>query len=214
MNKQPFSKTSKELRDVFFDSFLSKNIVLVQAIGLCPIIAIGVNLKYGVVLTLCTAAILLPSSLFMSLIGYKLPAWVRPPIYTVGASLILLGAAIFVYYAISPEIYAALYLFLPLMAVNTLVSYRAGGFSASHEPVVALTDALASTLGFGLVICLVSAIREIASKGTLWDIPVGIEIPLPATSLTFAAFIMLGFMAAILQWLKAALVSWKRKKEA
>lgn len=209
--KQPFSKTMHELREVFFSSFLSRNIVLVQAIGLCPIIAIGTNLKFGVVLTLCTAAVLLPASLFMSLFGDKLPGWARAPIYTVGASLILLGAAILVDKVISHEIYAALYLFIPLMAVNTLVSYRAGGFSVSHEPVVALTDALASTFGFGLVLCFVSALREIGAYGTIWGYPLHTQLVLPEAAYPFAAFIILGFMAAFLQWLKSGLVKWQNK---
>ena len=212
--KQPFSKTLRELWDVFFGAFLSQNIVLVQAIGLCPIIAIGVNLKYGVALAVCTALVLLPSSLFMSLLGDRLPAWSRAPLYTVGAAAILLGAAVVIDRFISPELYAALYLFLPLMAVNTLVSYRAGGFSVSHEPVVALTAALASSLGFGLVICIVSALREIASSGSLWGIPLHIDLRLPEAALPYAAFIMLGFMAAFLQWLKSLLARRTEKRRA
>lgn len=212
--KQPFSKTLRELWDVFFGAFLSQNIVLVQAIGLCPIIAIGVNLKYGVALAVCTALVLLPASLFMSLLGDRLPAWSRAPLYTVGAAAILLGAAVVIDRFISPELYAALYLFLPLMAVNTLVSYRAGGFSVSHEPVVALTDALASSLGFGLVICIVSALREIASSGSLWGIPLHIDLRLPEAALPYAAFIMLGFMAAFLQWLKSLLARRTEKYRA
>lgn len=82
--KQPFSKSLRELWDVFFGAFLSQNIVLVQAIGLSPIIAIGVNLKYGVTLAVCTALVLLPASLFMSLLGDRLPPWSRAPLYTGG----------------------------------------------------------------------------------------------------------------------------------
>ena len=212
--KQPFSKSLRELWDVFFGAFLSQNIVLVQAIGLSPIIAIGVNLKYGVTLAVCTALVLLPASLFMSLLGDRLPPWSRAPLYTVGAAAILLGAAVVIDRFISHELYAALYLFLPLMAVNTLVSYRAGGFSVSHEPAVALTDALASSLGFGLVICLVSALREIASSGTLWDIPLDIDLRLPEAALPYAAFILLGFMAAFLQWLKSLLARQAEKYRA
>ena len=188
MIRQPFSRTARELRATFFDAFLFNNIVLVQAIGLCPIVAIAVNLKYGV-----------------SLFGDRLPDWSRAPIYTVGAAAILLGAAVVIDRFVSHELYAALYLFLPLMAVNTLVSYRAGGFSVSHEPAVALTDALASSLGFGLVLCAVSAMREAAAQGTLWDLPLGGTLRLPEATLPYAAFIMLGFMAAFLQWLKSAL---------
>ncbi|HHV51715.1 MAG TPA: Rnf-Nqr domain containing protein [Candidatus Avimonas sp.] len=199
------SKTLNEMKDTFFDSFLAKNIVLVQAIGISPILAAGVTLKNGVVLTLCTAAVLIPASLFMSLFGDKLPAWVRPPIYTVGAAAIMLGAAIFIDRVISHELYASLYIFIPLTAVNSLVSYRAGGFSVSHEPVIALTDAVASSLGFGLVICVVSGLREIAAYGTLWENPLNFSVVLSEASLPYAAFLLLGFMAAFLQWLTSVI---------
>jgi len=199
------SKTLNEMKGTFFDSFLAKNIVLVQAIGISPILAAGVTLKNGVVLTLCTAAVLIPASLFMSLFGDKLPAWVRPPIYTVGAAAIMLGAAIFIDRVISHELYASLYIFIPLTAVNSLVSYRAGGFSVSHEPVIALTDAVASSLGFGLVICVVSGLREIAAYGTLWENPLNFSVVLSEASLPYAAFLLLGFMAAFLQWLTSVI---------
>ena len=75
MKKTSWGSEARRLGGVFLDTFFAKNIVLVQAIGLCPIIAIGINLKYGVALTLCTAAVLLPTSLCMSLWGPRLPAW-------------------------------------------------------------------------------------------------------------------------------------------
>ncbi|HBT64367.1 MAG TPA: hypothetical protein DEB10_06890 [Ruminococcaceae bacterium] len=205
VEKQPFSKTMTEIKNVFLDTFLTKNIVLVQAIGITPILAAGVTLQKGVVLTLCTAAVLLPASLFMSLFGDKLPTWVRAPIYSVGAALILLGAAVLLDRSVSNELYASLYVFLPLTAVNTLVSYRAGGFSVSHVPVVALTDAIASSLGFGLVICVVSALREMASFGTLWGETLNFAIVLPEAALPYAAFLLLGFMAAFLQWIQSVI---------
>ena len=38
---------------------------------------------------------------------------------------------------IRDRLYASLYLFLPLMAVNTIFTYRAGGFSVSNRPAAA-----------------------------------------------------------------------------
>lgn len=213
MEKQLYSKADGELRRVFFSAFLENNIVLVQAIGICPILAVGITLQNGVVLSVCTAAVLLPSSLFMSLLGEKLPAWLRPPIYTVLTALILLGAAIILDSFISHELYASLYVFLPLTAVNTLVSYRTGGFSVNHKPAVALTDALASTIGFSLVICIVSIIRESVALGTLWGKPVDFDFHLPQAALPFAAFLLLGFMSALLQWVKSALARRAHRKE-
>jgi electron transport complex protein RnfE len=202
---RPLSGTVGEVKTTFIDTLFTKNIVLVQAIGISPILAAGVTLKNGVVLTLCTAAVLIPASLFMSLLGERLPAWVRAPIYTVGAAAIMLAAAVFIDRIISHELYAALYVFLPLTAVNTLVSYRAGGFSMSQKPVVALTDAVVSSLGFGLVICIVSGLREIAAYGTLWEKPLNFSVVLSEAALPYAAFLLLGFMAAFLHWLNSVI---------
>jgi electron transport complex protein RnfE len=149
----------------------------------------------------------------MSLLGDKLPVWTRPLIYTVGSSVLLLGAAFILDHYISHEIYAALYLFLPLMAVNTIFTYRAGGFSVSNRPAAALMDALGSSMGFGLVICLVSGLRELVISGTVFDIPMGFRFRLPEAALPFTAFILLGFMAALLQWMKTIATRFIHKKE-
>ena len=66
------------LTGIFTETFWKKNVVLVQAAGLCPILAAGVSLQNGVVLTVCTMLILVFCGLFMSLIGNKLAAWFRP----------------------------------------------------------------------------------------------------------------------------------------
>ena len=71
-----------KLTGIFMDSFLLRNIVLVQAIGLCPIVAVGVTLPYGVALTVCTAAVLIPCSLCISLLRERIPDWLRAPVYT------------------------------------------------------------------------------------------------------------------------------------
>lgn len=202
-----------KLTGIFSETFLTKNIVLVQAIGICPIIAVGTNLKYAIVLTICTAAVLLPCSLFMSVYGDKIPAPARPLVYTLAASALLVGAAFIVDRWVSTQIYAVLYLFLPLMAVNTIFTYRAGGFSVSNRPAAALVDALGSSLGFGLVICAVSALRELAIAGTLWDIPMGFDLRLPEAAQPFAAFLLLGFMAAFLQWVKSGISHFFSRKE-
>ena len=213
MDKKRSTHQFWKLTGIFIETFIVNNIVLIQAIGICPIIAVGTNLKYGVALTLCTAAVLLPTSLFMSLYGDKLPAAARPPVYTLGASALLVGVAFLVDRFISTELYASLYLFLPLMAVNTIFTYRAGGFSVSNRPAAALVDALGSVCGFGLVICAVSALRELAISGTLWDKPMGFDLRLPEAAQPFAAFILLGFMAAFLQWIKAGVSHFFQRKE-
>ncbi len=176
----------------------TNNIVLVKAVGLCPIIAGGVNLKYGVALTACTLAVLLPSCLFIAGIGNRIPKWLIPPAYTLMATLLMVGASAVMQQLIDVELYASLMLYLPWMVVSTIFSYH-GGFSSGTRPLLAAADAVGSSLGFGLVICVVSALREMMAYGTLWDRPVNWQWKFTSASLPFVAFILLAFAAAIWQ---------------
>ncbi|MBQ3134143.1 MAG: hypothetical protein IJC17_07750 [Clostridia bacterium] len=199
MYKPTASHTGWKFGQIFLDSAIRDNIVLAQAIGICPIILAGTDLKSGVVLTVCTLLVLLPVSFLMSLIGNRLPNWLHPVIYTLSASILLTGAAFVLDNFISTTLYAQLHLFIPLMAVNTIFTYRVGGFSIGNRPAAAIADALGSSFGFGLVICLVGLLRELLRANTIWGVPVPIELTLTEAAEPFLAFILLGFMAAALQ---------------
>lgn len=211
MNKQPSRRTWRHIQ-LFVENAVTNNIVLIQALGLCPIIAAGNTLQNGVALTVCTAVVLIPLSLFIALAGNWLPKWLRPVIYVLLASLLLVGAAYVMETYISAELFAKLHLFIPLMAVNMLYT-RSVGFSSIVNPVATVVDALGSTVGFGVVICAVSALREMAVYGSLWGISLGWERTLSATSAPFAAYLLLGFLAALLQWSRQRISAFFHRKE-
>lgn len=207
-------KLGQRMRRAFVRAFASDNVVLVQGLGLCPIIAAGTSLSRAVALTACTAAVLLPSSLLMSAVGKRLPPPVRAPLYSLLAMLLMVGCAFVMTTYISPELYAALYVFLPLMAVNTLFTYHAGGVSVGQHPLVAAADALGTAFGFGLVICVVATLREMAINGTVWGKAVGFDARFPEAAYPFAAIILLGFMAALLRQIKMKYMHTLEEEEA
>ena len=200
------------LGQIFWDTFLGNHIVLMQAIGICPIIAVGYRLQYGAALAASTAVVLLSTGLLMSLIGDRLPQWLRPPVYTMLGSLILWGCAWVLDSFFSTTVYAALYLYLPLMAVNAL-NYRTGGFAAGNRPASALVQAGGASLGFGVVICFVAGVRELLGFGTLWEYPLLSQPVLPQIDKPFFAFLMLALMAALLQGGKLSWNKWKRGQD-
>ncbi len=207
-----FRRRFWQAADTFVENAVTRNIVLTQAMGICPIIAAGVTLRNGVVLTVCTAAVLLPLGFIMPLFGNRLPTWVRPVVYVLLATLMLVGAAFLLENYISPELYAQLYLYIPLIAVNMLHAHGSSMTRSTH-PIETVIEALGSTLGFGMVICAISAIREVVSFGTIWGNPVDIERTLPEAVAPFAAFIMLGFMSAFLQFIRQRVAAYFQKKE-
>ncbi len=204
----------RTLFSAFWESFLPENAVLVQAMGLCPILAVGYDLKYGVALAVCTAVVLLPANLLLSLFGKRVAQWLRPPLYAVFTTVLLLATALVVRQWISADIYAALYLFLPLMAVNSLFTVRAAGKQAAAvHPLLSLADSLGVALGFGLVLCVACAVREAAIYGTLWDIPLGYTARFPEAAHPFIGYVLLGFMAAALQAARKLVYRITRKGE-
>ena len=205
---------SQRVKKVFLRTFASENVVLMQGLGLCPIIAAGTSLQRGVALTVCTFAVLLPSSLLMAGIGKKLSPIFRAPVYTLLAMLLMVGCAWVMTQYISPDLYASLYVFLPLMAVNTLFTYHAGGFSVGKHPLLAFTDAAGTSLGFGIVICIVSVLRELAIDGAVWGVPMGYEVRFPEAASPFAAIILLGFMSALMQQIKMKYMHTLDEEEA
>lgn len=189
---------------VFWNAFLPNNVVLVQALGLCPILAMGINLRYGVTLSVCTIVTMGIADLVFAFLAKRLAAHLQPLVYVLLSSMLLLGTSVLLHELISTEIYAHLYLFLPLMAVNTLYVYRStlSPSATGTRLAVVMADSLGSSLGFSLVLCVASALREMAISGTLWQIPLGYDARFPEAAHPFIGFVLLGFMAATLQWLK------------
>ncbi len=188
---------------VLWNAFLPQNVVLVQALGLCPILAIGFNLPYGVALSVCTAAVLVPTALVGSWLDNYVSSKLRPLVYALLSSVLLLAAALVLRQWVSPTIYAHLYLFLPLMAVNTLFTYRFTGMASAKVAYLStLADSLGTALGFGLVLCVTSALREMAINGTIWGITLGYAARFPEAEHPFIGYVLLGFMAAALQWVQ------------
>ena len=213
MNKPDTRRRMWRNTQLFVENAVTNNIVLIQALGLCPIIAAGTTLQNGVALTVCTAVVLIPLSLFIALAGNWLPKWLRPAIYVLLASLLLVGTAYLMDRYVSTQLFAELHLFIPLMAVNMLYT-RSVGFSSIVNPVATVVDALGSTVGFGLVICVISALREMAVHGSLWGIDLGFESTVSAGSAPFIAYLMLGFMAALLQWSRQRISAFFHRKGA
>lgn len=192
-------RSRRQYRQLFVDRAFTNNLVLVEGVGLCPLIGGATTLKLSVTMFLCTTVTLVLTALLMLVIGKKLPSTLRIPLHTLVAAALLCGEAYLINETISTELYASLYLFLPLLSVTTLFAYHGDNAVGDFDPLAGALDAFASSLGFGVVLCLVGALREIAARRTIWDIPLSLSVDLPEASLPFAAFLLLGLLAALLQ---------------
>lgn len=75
------------------NGIVARNPVLVSAMGMCPVVAAGITLKNGVILSLILGALLVPASVLSSCLYSRLPRWARPPALVLVAALLYCGVA-------------------------------------------------------------------------------------------------------------------------
>jgi electron transport complex protein RnfE len=147
-----------------------ENPVLVQFLGMCPTMAVTNTLANGVAMGAATMFVLVGSGLFVSLSRKYIAHEVRITSYIlIIATFVTLADMILA--AILPDISKALGPFMPLIVANCLLLGRAEAFAAKVGPVRAVADGVGMGLGFTLSLSLLSAIRELLGRGSLFGHP-------------------------------------------
>ncbi len=189
--------------DLLKNGMILDNPVFVQAVGMCPTLAVTTSAENGIGMGLATTAVLMCSNLIISLIKKLIPDKVRIPcfIIVIATFVTLIEFALKAYL---PELNSSLGIFIPLIVVNCLVLARAEAFASKNNPALSLIDGLSMGLGFTFALFVIGAIREFFGAGEVLGItllPEGVArtiiMILPA-----GAFITLGFLMALLNFLR------------
>jgi len=148
-----------------------ENPVLVQFLGMCPTMAVTNTLANGIAMGLATAFVMVGAGLVVSLVRKYVAHEVRITTYIVViATFVTLADMILA--AGFPVISKALGPFMPLIVSNCLTLGRAESFAAKVGPVRAMADGLGMGLGFTASLALLSAIRELLGRGSLFGFDV------------------------------------------
>ncbi len=180
------------------NSALIKNPLLFEAIGLCPVVAIAVSLRSALFLAVITAVEMVVCEVLASLLLKNVRRYWRVALY------VLFGIAIifpitYITGRFFPELTINLGVYLPLMAVNSLVALHCERVAVKRTVKESLVDALSASISYGTVAILVGIIREILSNGTIIGINLNMPVHFSALSMPFGALLILGFMAAVLK---------------
>ena len=188
-----------------------ENPILISGLSLGPVVAISQSLKAGVSLSVAFAIIIVPVLVLFAVNPIKIPKSMRVILCALLSSIFFIPAFWFAK-NIFPEVSDKVGVFLPLMVVNPIITAHSGEAVRSKRPLQSFIDGLITTVGFSFVMILVSAIREIFGKGTLWDKPISTMQGNISFLLPFMGFILLGFFAAAAR--KIANITIKTKEEA
>ena len=195
-----------------FDGVLWGNPVLALGLGVPFAVIATVSMRSAAVLAaamLCTAV---PVFLVASLCARYIPQWLRAVVYSLvsAAALIPLRALLF---SLFPAVFDTLGVYYALMALNPAVMIPALSHRVTGEkPGFALLNALCYSLGFALVLFGIALIREPVGSGTIWGHPVEFPFQLAPAQFPFFGFILLGYFAAVYQFLERLFVLVARKR--
>ncbi|MCR4925807.1 MAG: hypothetical protein K5917_05920 [Clostridiales bacterium] len=203
MNDKKFSLKLDDIskKEIIIRGIITRNPVLVQAIGLCPLIAVVTSAFAGLIIGAISFLILFVSEILACLFLKKTTRWVRVGIYA------LIGVAMIIPFnylidRFMPNTSILLGIYVPLLCVNSLSLFRCEFFATKTTKIKnVFVDALASGLGYLFVLLIVGFIREAFGNSTVFGIYVDFLPRANGMLMPFAGFIIIGFLSALLNWI-------------
>lgn len=194
----------------FIQGILPENPVYRQMLGLCPTLAVTSGMKPALTMACAVAFVLFCANVVISLIQNLLKPHLRIVVFTLTIATFVTIADRFIA-AYFFDMSKTLGPYIPLIIVNCLIICRCE-VCASKQPVfTAAADAMGQSLGFGLALSSIAAVRELLGTGML----LGIRV-LPETwpdwvimVLPPGAFLTLGLLLGLVNWIGSV---WSRKR--
>lgn len=195
-----------------FDGLFLGNSVLERGLIIAPVVVASFNYKNSLILGLSFFLITYFTVFVSSFIPKSIPYTVRTILYTMIACLLFIPTAILMNF-LFPQTIFAIGVFLPLLVANSLIVVKSESRFHKRRRSYMMADLFFHCVGFLLVIVLVGIIREFLGSGSFMGAPVEGAFKVPAVLLPCFGFILVGFMAAIVQRVKYSLENPKEKKK-
>ena len=163
-NSEPiFSKKNKKLLS---DPLDDNNPITVQVLGICSALAITVQLKPAIVMTLSVIFVMACSNVIISVLRNLIPNRIRIIVFLVViSSLVALVDQFLKAYAY--DVSKELLIFIGLIVTNCIVMGRLEAFALGNGVFKSLLDGIGNAIGYGVILILVAFFRELLGSGNL-----------------------------------------------
>ncbi|KAA3615632.1 MAG: NADH:ubiquinone reductase (Na(+)-transporting) subunit D [Calditrichaeota bacterium] len=164
--KQPkegmFSKKNlKALRE----PLSSNNPITFQVLGICSALAVTVQMRTALVMSLAVMFVLAFSNVSLSMLRKFIPSKIRIIVeLAVIATLVILVDQILKAYLY--DISKQLSVFVGLIITNCIIMGRAEAFALQNKPWPSFLDGLGNALGYGWILMTIAVGREVLGSGS------------------------------------------------
>jgi len=166
VNKEREPLLSKKNRKLLSDPMDDNNPITVQVLGICSALAITVQLKPALVMSVSVMAVMAASNVIISLLRNLIPNRIRiiVQLVVVAAMVILVDQVLRAYaYDVSKE----LSIFIGFIITNCIVMGRLEAFALGHGVWKSFLDGIGNAAGYGVILIIVAFFRELLGSGKL-----------------------------------------------
>ncbi len=187
----------------FLNGILPENPIYRQLLGMCPTLAVTGAMMPAMTMACSTAFVLICANIITSLIRKLLKPHLRILVFTLTiATFVTIADRILA--AFVPDMSDILGPYIPLIIVNCIIISRCEVCSSKQGVVTSIADALGMSIGFGLALCSIAAVRELLGSGTLFGITILAESWWPGWGILVlppGAFLTLGLLLGFVEWI-------------
>ena len=163
-----FSKKNKKL---ITDPLDENNPVTIQVLGICSALAVTVQMKAAVVMSISVLFVLLMANISVSLMRNLIPNRIRIIVFLVViSSLVALVDQFLKAYAY--EVSKELSIFIGLIVTNCIIMGRLEAFALGNGIWKSFLDGIGNAFAYGVILILVAFFRELLGSGNLMGVQV------------------------------------------
>ncbi len=183
-------------KDMLIKGAVIFNPVLIQLVGLCPVVAASTTLSTSVVLSAALCLDLILTCVIASALFKKIPRWVRVALYLIIGLALVCPVLWYIETFTLINLGLGLKIYLPLLAINSVTAVHCEQFAVKNDVKPAFYDACAVGIGGSVVCILVGTVREIFGLGSLAGVKLDLPVTFRGMALPFGCLVLLGFLAA------------------
>ncbi|MCP9767274.1 NADH:ubiquinone reductase (Na(+)-transporting) subunit D [Lacihabitans sp. LS3-19] len=157
---------SKKNIAIIKDPLDDSNPVTVQVLGICSALAVTVQVKPAIIMTLGVIFVTAFSNLIVSIIRKSIPTRVRIIVQLiVVATLVTIVDQMLKAYMF--DVSKKLSVFVGLIITNCIVMGRLEAFAFAQKPWPSFLDGIGNGLGYGIILITVAVFREFFGSGSI-----------------------------------------------
>ncbi|MFC1742823.1 NADH:ubiquinone reductase (Na(+)-transporting) subunit D [Candidatus Riflebacteria bacterium] len=205
---------SAKNNEILADPFISNNPIATQVLGVCSALAVTVQIKTALVMSIALTTVLTLSNLIISILRNYIPNRIRIIVELVVIATLVIGTDQ-ILKAFSYQLSKQLSVFVGLIITNCIVMGRAEAFALGNPPFESILDGLGNGAGYSIILIAVATVREILGSGKFLGYAIvpqklyesgytdmGIMVLAPS------AFLILGLIC----WLQQEIILYRERK--